>query len=428
MFTEGLDNSALRWVTAGCVNQKKEVPYSISNLPPRIDPYSSIRSGSGGRGFGLPPPSKFRSGHLSSVIPVYTAIPGDADDSGSASENDQTTDSEEEVYGGRYSLDSSPQDDRVPNNTTAAQRYYTSAQKQPRYASGSVFSDAVSSSRETMGRGNGNGNVSEKLMKGANRYPVGRNGSTEDDSSDSAASSEFSSTQVGSNNGAGHRPRPYVLEGYASSVPSRMNAESAALKDSRARNLQNEKLSDDDFPSAPPFGGSAGEIKQDAEQLSAARSHYSTRVADLHDFSVKNGPKTSESISSQVKPEDSTGRKMFDQSTRSATGIESRAPSGSVPARLPTFHASAQGPWHAVIAYDACVRLCLHAWAKEGCEEAPMFLDNECALLRNAFGLLQVLLQSEEELLAKRSSELATEGTAPKPKKMVGKMKVQGSI
>lgn len=46
---------------------------------------------------------------------------------------------------------------------------------------------------------------------------------------------------------------------------------------------------------------------------------------------------------------------------------------------------SAQGPWHAIIAYDACVRLCLHSWAR-GCMEAPMFLDNECALLREAFG------------------------------------------
>lgn len=39
-----------------------------------------------------------------------------------------------------------------------------------------------------------------------------------------------------------------------------------------------------------------------------------------------------------------------------------------------------------------------------------------------------MLLQSEEELLAKRTSELALEKAAPKPKKIVGKMKVQGSI
>ncbi|XP_057490269.1 uncharacterized protein LOC130776172 [Actinidia eriantha] len=261
-------------------------------------------------------------------------------------------------------------------------------------------------------------------MRGADRYPVGRNGYTEDESSDSAASSEFSSTQVGSNNGIRHHARACGSEGYASSVPFRVNAESAAVKDSRAKKLLNEKLSDDDIPSAPPFCGSAGEIKQEAEQLQNSRAHYAPRAADFRDFSVKNGAKTSESVPSEVKPQDGTGQKMSDAAVRSATGIESGVPSGSVPARLPTFHASAQGPWHAVIAYDACVRLCLHAWAKQ-CMEAPMFLENECAMLRNAFSLQQVLLQSEEELLAKRSSELASEGTAPKPKKMVGKMKVQ---
>lgn len=414
MFTEGLDNNALRWVREGNLNQKKELPYSISNLRPQMGSYSKIRTVSGGRGFGLPPPSKFRSG-LSGVIPVTRTIPVDGDDSGgSGSDNDVTSDSEEEVYGGRYSLDSSPQDDRVPNNT-AAQTYYNSAQRQPRYASDSVYSDDVSSSRETIRRGNGN--VAERVIGGANRYPVGRNSYMEDDSSDSAASSEFSSTQVGSNNGAGP---PHARTG---SVASQVNAKKAAVKDSCTRNLQTGTLSDDDIPSAPPICGSAGEIKQDAEQLPTARPHHTPRAADSHD-SVKNGPNIRENISSQVKPRDSTGQKLADQSVRSTTGIESGAPSGSVPARLPTFHASAQGPWHAVIAYDACVRLCLNAWAKQ-CMEAPMFLENECALLRNAFGLQQVLLQSEEELMAKRSSELASEGTAPKPKKMVGKMKVQ---
>lgn len=204
------------------VNQKKEVPYSVSNL--------RLRPGSG-RGIGLPPPSNFRSGHLSGVIPVSKTLPiDDIDDSQSATENDMTTDSEEEVYGGRYSLDSSPQDDRVPTkNAAAAQRYNGSAQRQqPVYASGSVYSDDVTSSRETIGRGNGN--VAERLMRGANRYPIGSNGYTEDESSDSAASSEFSSTQVGSNKGAGPRARAYASEGYASSVPSRIHVESAGVK------------------------------------------------------------------------------------------------------------------------------------------------------------------------------------------------------
>lgn len=46
---------------------------------------------------------------------------------------------------------------------------------------------------------------------------------------------------------------------------------------------------------------------------------------------------------------------------------------------------SARGTWHAVVSYDACVRLCLHGWEKS-CMEAPVFLENDCALLREAFG------------------------------------------
>ncbi|KAF7134498.1 hypothetical protein RHSIM_Rhsim08G0102600 [Rhododendron simsii] len=65
--------------------------------------------------------------------------------------------------GRRYSIDSSPQDDRFP---------------------------------------------AKRMMRGANSY-------TEDESSESF---EHAS---GSNNGAGPRARAYVLEGYASSVPSR---------------------------------------------------------------------------------------------------------------------------------------------------------------------------------------------------------------
>ncbi|KAG5531984.1 hypothetical protein RHGRI_026561 [Rhododendron griersonianum] len=48
-------------------------------------------------------------------------------------------------------------------------------------------------------------------MRGANRCPIGRNAYTEDEPYDSAASSKFSSTQVGER----------MPQRYASSVPSR---------------------------------------------------------------------------------------------------------------------------------------------------------------------------------------------------------------
>ncbi|KAL1817630.1 hypothetical protein ACET3Z_020204 [Daucus carota] len=400
MFTEGLDKSALRWVKEGSLNNKKEVPMSMSSQRPRIDPVTTVRTGT--RGFGLPPTSKFRSGHLPDRIPVSRTIPRQYDDSRSESENDMSTDSEEGVYGGRYSLDSSPQDDRVSSNA-AARRYSNPVERRVQYGSDSVYSEDVSSSRETLGRGRGV--VVDRLMKGANRYPVGSNGYTEEESSDSACSSEFSSTQVPRSDKELPGSKAYLSEGYASSVPSWINKQSASNK--------NQKLSDDDNPSAPPFSDAGGEIKQEP-------SPASSRPNGMPSVAVGSETKTTTAtLQNNIRQE------MPKTSVRTAASAENGVPSGSFPARIPTFHASALGPWHAVIAYDACVRLCLHAWAK-GCMEAPMFLENECALLRNTFGLQQVLLQSEEELLlSKRTSELAGEGAIPKPKKMVGKMKVQ---
>ncbi|GJV25035.1 hypothetical protein Tco_1377730 [Tanacetum coccineum] len=90
----------------------------------------------------------------------------------------------------------------------------------------------------------------------------------------------------------------------------------------------------------------------------------------------------------------------------------------------PKYDASSHGPWHSLIAFEACVRVCEVAWAK-GCKEALTFLENGYALLRSTFGVQQFLLQSKEELLVKRASEGGSKGGVPKPKKMVGKMDVQ---
>ncbi|KAF2291614.1 hypothetical protein GH714_026178 [Hevea brasiliensis] len=379
MFTEGLDSNAVRWVR----ENQKEATLSRSSLRPRIGPITNIRAGS--RGFGLPPPSKFRSGHLpSTAIPVSRTIPGDIGDSRSASDNDITTESDEDdVYGGRYSLDSSPRDERIPNSTAIGQRYGNAELRGARYATDYVYSDVSSSMETVAGRG---GSVAERVVRGNGRYEVGRNGYTEDDyeSSDSAASSEFSTTQAGSVSSALPRSRLRVSEGYASSVPSLANVERNARKDLNSRNLQNVKFSyDDDVPSAPPFCGSGQEIKESAELASGV--HKTTGITDPCGFPT-NDDKNEIKPTSGAEPKESFGNENPDQFVRTTAGAEAAVPSGSNPARLPTFHASALGPWHAVIAYDGCVRLCLHAWAR-GCMEAPMFLENECALLREAFGM-----------------------------------------
>lgn len=186
---------------------------------------SHLRTAGGG-GFGLPPPSKFRSGHLPpNAIPLSRTIPVHDVDSGSGSDNDVTTDSEEEVYGGRYSLDSSPQDDRIPNGT--AHRYGNPLKRETSCGSDYTYSDVGSSMETVLGRHKLV--AAERLVRGNGRYAVGRNGYTEDESDDSAGSSEFSTTQVGGSiNGNVMRSR--ISEGYASSVPSTVNVESAAEK------------------------------------------------------------------------------------------------------------------------------------------------------------------------------------------------------
>ncbi|KAF8086211.1 hypothetical protein N665_0632s0031 [Sinapis alba] len=179
-----------------------------------------------------------------------------------------------------------------------------------------------------------------------------------------------------------------MISSYSSPLPKTDRA--AAEKE------QDDKFSLSDIPSAPPFSGSdeeSGEIKPATSGVQVSEGKTEDCVE-----SRKTGHFTRPSAVS----------KSFDQH----------------PVRLPTFHASARGPWQAVVSYDACVRVCLHGWAK-GCIEAPMFLQNDCALLREAFGVKQLLLRSEEEMLVNQSSQAPYEGVAPKPKKTIVKVMVQ---
>uniref|UniRef100_A0A0E0CHC6 MHD1 domain-containing protein n=1 Tax=Oryza meridionalis TaxID=40149 RepID=A0A0E0CHC6_9ORYZ len=46
-------------------------------------------------------------------------------------------------------------------------------------------------------------------------------------------------------------------------------------------------------------------------------------------------------------------------------------------AQMPSFTANVQSAWQSFVAYDACFRICLNAWARN-CMEAPEFLRDEC--------------------------------------------------
>uniref|UniRef100_A0A1D1Z558 Calcium-dependent secretion activator n=1 Tax=Anthurium amnicola TaxID=1678845 RepID=A0A1D1Z558_9ARAE len=413
MFTEGLDPSALRWV--------QQDARSNPNCRRRFESVRGFQSdgkgggGTGPRGFGLPPPEKFRSGHLpQAYVPVSSTIPGEEDSVSGASDTEEPTDSEEEIYSGRYSLDSSPQDDgmqperhqrqwrqRGPGEATrVADGFRSPVISRQRQYSSETYSD-LSSSRHHQ-------HLNKQTRQAhASEY-------TEEES-ESGGSLEFTSGFQRCTGGAGMpSQRRYHQGSNVRSIPLQRGVETDSEKDPQVGCISSRNTNDAEAPSAPPLFVSASEIKEETVQAQAFRPKCTP--------SSKDSLGLSSSIKSQLNSNANEGVQSSDKTN--AVDVETATSSGSIPVRVPNYHASGQGPWHSVIAYDACVRLCLHSWAK-GCMEAPAFLDNECALLRNAFGLQQILLQSEEELLATRSSKHVSEVPAAKLKKMIGKIKVQ---
>ncbi|KAL3630486.1 hypothetical protein CASFOL_023470 [Castilleja foliolosa] len=291
---------------------------------------------------GMPSVSRFRSGHMPAGMSTVSK--------GYISESDMDTCSDSDGER-RYSLEASPQDDKVPN--------------------GLSFASASSSGR--------NGVVVEK------RFKVGTN---------------FTRVVLNSNSET-------VQQGGLICSKKRIM---------ELRNVQTQNNFDNGTPSAPPLGGSFQHVDQVSEKLPARTDDARPSLA------TSSGGSSTARMYTRTK----LGAKdvnASDVSTRTAAASVSSNPTPAN--RYPTFHASGLGHWYGVISYDACVRLCLHSWARDERKEATTFLANECALLRDAFGLRNVLLQSEDELLRKQSPELVGEGVSVKAKKTIGKIKIQ---
>ncbi|KAM1181934.1 hypothetical protein ACFX19_000492 [Malus domestica] len=212
-------------------------------------------------------------------------------------------------------------------------------------------------------------------------YPV----FTEFELSDSITSTELPFRQTKSNNG-GARKGSYNSSG---------NIETTSKN----------KLSNSN-PITPPLYGSVSEIERVVEPSSLIRAYNTAHTSNWSVPANTNGLRKTKSVYSSSPMHYSFGNGTSNSPVRS-------------PARLPVFSECVQGTWCAVIAYDACVRLCLHAWAQSYCAEVQGFLENESALLRDAF---------EAELLAEqRPSQPINTLAAPAPKhvKASGKIKLQ---
>lgn len=81
------------------------------------------------------------------------------------------------------------------------------------------------------------------------------------------------------------------------------------MQDLNSRKLQDEKFSDEDIPSAPPFSSSVQEVKQDSRQIPVTEIESAKGAANSRD------PKTFKSMSG-VEPELNKSNKRSNECVR----------------------------------------------------------------------------------------------------------------
>ncbi|CAO2037558.1 unnamed protein product [Urochloa humidicola] len=129
-------------------------------------------------------------------------------------------------------------------------------------------------------------------------------------------------------------------------------------------------------PSAPPIAGDREEVMFDAIDEKTAETNGDldraglSSVADILEHDVHELP-----TSTNVHED----------------GVQMPYVENNLLAQIPSFTINVQNAWQSFVAYDACFRLCLNAWARN-CMEAPEFLRDECMVLRSAFGIQNFLL------------------------------------
>ncbi|KAI5054834.1 hypothetical protein GOP47_0029979 [Adiantum capillus-veneris] len=479
MFTDGLDPSALQWVREGLVPKDRAVaPSILEDIPSskfvRESTLDARKKGKSGWA-GLPP-TQLHNVHFHSDIirqPHFsTALADDYNESVSSASatghheyDDDTTDSEDQESG-RYSLDSSPRNTTFGQHrggngpihnvslstatTTAGcnmtdDYYYEYDRRLLSSRSNSKSNSRSNSRRESFGRLEGRQTQTWTKAKESGNHQY------EDDDA------KFSSY--------GRGPYSDEEESWAETHINRYNGSSA-------------KNSSQAFSAAPAYGSSASypafssQIHSESvdqgshldgvrckEQMAAPPS--APPMARPSTFGVSNAESsTSCSLASESVPFVGLKEKdevvVLPEGAKVSTSQVPRAATAIMPDGKPMMHLDEQieiprgqdgdsllkqttatsssqhhsiyssnhAAWPTVIAYDACVRMCLKAWAR-GCVEAPEFLIDECLLLRTSFGLKHILLQPRDDLAQNAAVEDPEAIAASKQNKNAGKLRVQ---
>uniref|UniRef100_A0A453NM32 MHD1 domain-containing protein n=3 Tax=Aegilops tauschii subsp. strangulata TaxID=200361 RepID=A0A453NM32_AEGTS len=140
-----------------------------------------------------------------------------------------------------------------------------------------------------------------------------------------------------------------------------------------------QKFQDFGPPSAPPIAARVGEVDGILDAIADESGGFEkTEISSVADI-----------LAQDV-------HELPTRSTAQADGVQMPYIENNLLAQIPSFTTNVQNAWQSFVAYDACFRLCLNAWAKN-CMEAPEFLRDECMVLRSAFGIQKFLLHPKHK-------------------------------
>ncbi|KAL4588872.1 hypothetical protein LXL04_001769 [Taraxacum kok-saghyz] len=196
------------------------------------------------------------------------------------------------------------------------------------------------------------------------------------------------------------KPRKLTETGWHGG-PTSISAASRLRDSLQSRSAYGTPVADLGTPSAPPIFEGAGNIPEVEDELSKESSQFEQSQNEV------NMPESHGNLESSVSEREHEA--VHEKTADSLDHL--------------TYYNSGQNPWQTLIAYDACFRLCLNAWAR-GCTEAPLFLNDECRLLRNAFGLQKLLLQPRG-FKPSNGTENTDKACPLKVKKVIGKIRVE---
>ncbi|EOX93622.1 Uncharacterized protein TCM_002512 isoform 1 [Theobroma cacao] len=370
MFTEGLDESAINWINQG--KETDQEPRIRSPLTEKLSPHDSFPKSpliyNTAPLFSphiLPTPLKFRSG----LLGPHSLIAQDEDD-------DESVASVSDDIGGGDSANGNFSDEE------------------------DVFRSNKCSSN--LSRGFSKQNLKVELPDTNRRFTDGDLGVRD------FAEKNYTSAGIGGIFGL--RERVQVHNAHGTTIPSHVKSTFKEVEDLGT-------------PSAPPIldigrEGSDMEVEEETEQIqdgiykSVQADHFDGNKEGLADSKSRsfNCAELGEERVNETVNGDKEEKIPYWQSNTSDD--------------LHHYNASGQYAWQTLIAYDACIRLCLYEWAR-GCPEAPEFLRDECLLLRSAFGLHKFLLQPRGVQPVEVSTTKNVEQFSLKAKKVAGKIRVE---